>query len=134
MSKKFAYIKVSQTSSRWPQRLLIHRHLTCVLTWYCFSWKLEKTHWWQPTKCAILHFLTIYLLCKWRPLFKYAVCEDIDFPRKQNKGMCINHFLFLSLSMGNSCNAKDTLHHCQKNKKMVHAVLLNLFEHIKYSV
>jgi hypothetical protein len=28
-----------------------------VLTLYRLSWKLEKTFWWQPTKCVSLHFL-----------------------------------------------------------------------------
>ncbi len=42
MSKKFAYIRVSQMSSYGHQRLLIHRHFTCVLILCYFSWKLEK--------------------------------------------------------------------------------------------
>jgi hypothetical protein len=43
MSKKFAYITVSQTSSSERQHLLIQPHFTCVLTLCCFVLKVEKT-------------------------------------------------------------------------------------------
>jgi hypothetical protein len=38
--------------------------------------------------------------------FKYVVCKDIDFPRKENKSMCVNQLFFLSLSVDESCGAK----------------------------
>jgi hypothetical protein len=124
MSKKFIYIKVLQILSYGRQRLLIQRYFTCVLTLYCFCWKLKKTHWWQPTKCAILHFLIKYVLCKWRPRFKYVVCKDIDFPRKKNKNMCVNQLFFLSLWM-NYVTQRHTVA-LPKNKRRIHGVLSSL--------
>ncbi len=113
--KRFAYIKVPQKSSYGRQCLPIQRFFICVLTLCSLSCKLEKTHWWRPTKCAILSFLIKYLLCKREPLLKYAVCKYIDSPRKKNRSMCVNSLF--SFSETHLCNTDDILYRCQRIKQ-----------------
>ena len=107
--------------------------ITLTVYWLCVvfhvSWK--KACWWRPIKCAILHFLIKYLLLKWRPLFMYAVRKDIDFPRKKNKGTCVNQSFSLTVD---GVTQKTYFTISKKNKRRIQCVLSSVFEHIKYAV
>ncbi len=102
--------------------------VTSPVYWLCcFCWKLEKTHWWRPTKCAILHFLIKYLLCKWRPCDSSMLCvRTSTFCQKRTKVYASINFSF-SLR-GWLMWPKDILYHCQKNKRRIHGVLSSLSE------
>ena len=105
-------------------------HLCIDFVIFLVSWK--KTHRWRPTNCAILHFLIKYLLCKWRPLFKYSVCKDINFPRKKNKNMCANQLF--SFFVADSCDTNEILYYCQRIKQGFIVFWSSLSEYIiKYS-
>ncbi len=135
MSKKFVYIKVSQTSSYGRQRLLIQRHFTCVLTLCCFFLEVGKNPLMTANKVHYSPFsyqifamqmkIAIQVCCMWGHRLS---------AKTEQRYVCQSIFLSLSLFIDGSCDAKDTLCHCQKNKRWVHGVLSNLFEYIKYSV
>ncbi len=66
-----------------------------------------------------------------KAVIQVAVCKDIDFPRKKNKGMCVNQFFSLTV---NEVTQKPYFIIDKKNKRRIHGVLSNLSEHIKYSM
>jgi hypothetical protein len=49
-----------------------------------------------------------------------AACEDIDFPRKKNKGMCVNQLFSLAV---NDVLQKTYCIIDKKNKRRIHGAL-----------
>ena len=114
MSKKLAYIKVSQKSSHGRQRLPSQRYFTCVLTLCCFSCKLKKNPLMTANKMRHSPFSYQIFTMQARAAIQVC-CVQIHrlSAKKEQKYVLQSTFFFVADSRGTN----DILYHCQRIKQ-----------------
>ncbi len=104
-----------QTSSHLRQRLLIQRHFTCVLPFDCFFLEVGKNPLMTANKVQHSPFSYEILAVQMKAAIQVCCMKAHRLSAKAEQKY-VRQSIFLSLSrfIGESCDAKDILHHCQK--------------------